>query len=431
MSVPRAVRPVDGPVDFVAEVPGSKSITNRALLCAALATGESELTGVLVADDTMAMWDALVSLGIEATLTTEGSPTARMVGCGGRFPAGDVTIDARLSGTTSRFLLSAATLASGPVVIDGEAPLRARPMSEGIDALTRAGQRIESEGGRLPVGVWPDGRWPERIEVRGATSSQFLSGLLLVAPSLPAGLVVDVVGEMRSRPYIEMTIDVMSKFGARIEAAPDLRRIAVSAGGYRSMEFAVEPDATAATYPWAAAAICGGRVRVAGLGTGSIQGDVGFVDVLERMGATVERNAEWIEVRGGSLRGIDVDLSGESDTAQTLAAVAAFAEGITRVTGIGFIRGKETDRIAAVVHELRGLGVEATEDPDGFTIVGGDPHGGMVRTYDDHRMAMSMALIGLRVAGVEIADPGVVAKTFPQYWQMLDDLSRSGRMIGR
>lgn len=431
MSVPRAVRTVDGPIDFVAEIPGSKSITNRALMCAALANGESELTGVLVADDTMAMIDALVLLGIEAALTTDGTQTARLVGCGGRFPAGDVTIDARLSGTTSRFMLCAATLAAGPVVIDGAAPLRARPMTEGIEALARAGQRVEAEDGRLPAMVQPNGPWPERLEVGGATSSQFLSGLLLIAPVLPAGLVLDVVGELRSRPYIEMTIDVMSHFGATIETAPDLRRIVVAPGGYRSTGFAVEPDATAATYPWAAAAICGGRVRVTGLGTASIQGDVAFVDVLERMGATVERSEDWIEVRGGPLQGIDVDLSGESDTAQTLAAVAPFAEGTTRVTGIGFIRGKETDRIGSVVRELRGLGVDATEDDDGFTIVGGDPHGGVVQTYDDHRMAMSMALIGLRVPGVEIVDPAVVNKTFPGFWQMLDDLSGSGNMTGR
>jgi len=427
----RSVSPAAGPLDLDAVVPGSKSITNRALLCAALAEGPSVLTGVLVADDTIAMFDALVALGTDAELATDGVPTARITGCGGRFPASGALIDARLSGTTSRFLLPAATLAAGPVVIDGGAPLRARPMADGLDALAAAGQRVESAGGHLPATVWPAERWPEVVAVGGSASSQFLSGLLLVAPVLPGGLVVEVEGDLRSQAYVAMTIAVMESFGAEVDADDDLRRISVAPGGYRGREYAVEPDASAATYPWAAAAICGGRVRVDGLGSASIQGDVAFVDALEAMGAAVERTAEWIEVRGGTLRGIEVDLGEESDTAQTLAAVAAFAEGTTTVSGIGFIRAKETDRIAAVVAELGRLGVEATEDPDGFTVVGGRPHGGVVQTYDDHRMAMSMALIGLRVPGVEIADPGVVSKTFPGFWDLLDALSGSGRMADR
>jgi len=426
----RRIEPIDHVLDVDVTVPGSKSITNRALLCASLATGTSLLRGILLADDTVVMIDGLRTLGVEIDVADGPQPEARVVGTGGRFPASNATINAGLSGTTSRFLLPAATLASGAVRVDGAAPLRARPMSDGIDALIRGGQRLESASGRLPVTVWPATSWPDRIEVNGEASSQFLSGLMLVAPALSTELEISVVGTLRSRSYVAMTIEVMRAFGATVETTPDFRHIAVTPTGYVGRDYLVEPDASAATYPWAAAAVCGGRVRVLGLGSGSIQGDVAFVDALESMGATVERHEAWIEVRGRSevddevgLRGIEIDLAEESDTAQTLAAVAAFAEGPTTVSGIGFIRHKETDRIAAMVSELRRVGVHATEDDDGFTVVGGGAHGAVVQTYDDHRMAMSMALIGLRVDGIEIDDPGVVSKTFPGYWELLAQLA--------
>ncbi len=426
----RRIEPIRHVLDADVTVPGSKSITNRALLCASLATGTSLLRGILLADDTAVMIEGLRSLGVRIDVTDGPVPEARVEGTGGRFPASNAIINAGLSGTTSRFLLPAATLASGAVRVDGAAPLRARPMGDGIDALMRGGQRIESASGRLPATVWPATSWPDRIEVNGEASSQFLSGLMLVAPALSTELEINVVGTLRSRSYVAMTIEVMRSFGATVETTPDFRHIAVTPSGYVGRDYVIEPDASAATYPWAAAAVCGGRVRVLGLGSGSIQGDVGFVDALEAMGASVDRHEAWIEVRGRSgaddgvgLRGIDIDLSEQSDTAQTLAAVAAFAAGPTRVSGIGFIRHKETDRVAAMVAELRRVGVHATEDPDGFTIVGGRAHGAVVQTYDDHRMAMSMALIGLQVDGVEIEDPEVVSKTFPGYWELLTRLA--------
>jgi 3-phosphoshikimate 1-carboxyvinyltransferase len=241
------------------------------------------------------------------------------------------------------------------------------------------------------------------------------------------GLTVEVSTELVSVPYVDMTLRVMAAFGAEHEHR-DHRVITVHPGGYRALEhYPIEPDASAASYFFAAAAICGGRVRVEGLGTSSMQGDVAFVDVLERMGATVERGADHLSVIGtDELRGIDVDMADLSDTAQTLAVVAPFATSPTTISGIGFIRGKETDRIAAVVSELRRCGIDAEELPDGLRVNPGTPSPATVSTYDDHRMAMSFALLGLRVPGISIADPGCVAKTFPGYWRALEDLRRPG-----
>jgi 3-phosphoshikimate 1-carboxyvinyltransferase len=266
------------------------------------------------------------------------------------------------------------------------------------------------------------------VDVPGDVSSQFLSGLLLAGPLMAEGLRVRVTGHAVSPSYLDLTAATMAAFGASVRR-PDERTWEVAPGGYRAADLAVEPDASAASYFFAAAAICGGRVRVEGLDRTTVQGDLGFVDVLAGMGADVERGPGWTEVRGGAaLHGTTVDLSDLSDTAQTLAVVAPFADAAVRVTGIGFIRAKETDRIGAVVTELRRCGVDAAEEPDGFVVRPGTPHGARVRTYDDHRMAMSFALLGLRVPGVEVEDPGCVAKTYPGYFADLDRLRsvRSG-----
>jgi 3-phosphoshikimate 1-carboxyvinyltransferase len=233
-------------------------------------------------------------------------------------------------------------------------------------------------------------------------------------------------GEVVSRPYLDMTVGVMAAFGVVVDQ-PDDRSYVVAPGPYRATTYAIEPDASAASYFFAAPVIAGGRVRVVGLTAAALQGDVAFVDVLEQMGAVVERGDDHIEVRSsGSLRGVEADLTHFSDTAQTLATTAVFADGPTTVTGIGFIRRKETDRVAAVVAELARCGIVATEDPDGWTIHPGRPAPATIRTYDDHRMAMSFALLGLRAPGIEIADPGCVAKTFPTFWDVFASLPTGG-----
>ena len=412
-----AVEPLTAPVDATVRPPGSKSITNRALLCAALAPGTSTLTGALFADDTRAMMGAIATAGatVEAD---EATRTVVVTGVDPRTAATPSTIDARQSGTTSRFLLPAAALFNGRAVVDGSEQLRARPFGPVLDALRQIGAVVEELGrpGCLPAAVHGPASGGQ-VEVSGHISSQFLSGLLMAGPLMDRGLTVSLTSPLVSVPYVEMTRAVMAAFGATVDG------LAVEPGSYRATRYAIEPDASAASYFLGAAAITGGRVTVSGLGTASLQGDVRFADALERMGASVNRTADTLTVRGaGSLRGIDIDMADISDTAQTLAAVAVFADSPTRVTGIGFIRKKETDRIRAVVTELRRAGIDAVEDADGFTIHPGAPRPTRFATYDDHRMAMSLSLIGLRTPGIEIAGPGCVAKTYPGYFTDLATL---------
>jgi 3-phosphoshikimate 1-carboxyvinyltransferase len=246
----------------------------------------------------------------------------------------------------------------------------------------------------------------------------------MAGPMMRQGLRLELTTDLVSRPYLDLTIAVMHAFGASVQRDGE-RTYVCRPGRYTGRQYSIEPDASAASYFFAAAAICGGTVRVPGLGRNTVQGDLRFVDVLEQMGATVDVQADYTEVTSsGRLHGVDVDMSDMSDTAQTLAAVAVFASGPTRVRGIGFIRRKETDRIGAVVRELNRCGIRAIEEADGFVVHPGLPQPTLVETYDDHRMAMSFALLGLRVPGIEIADPGCVAKTFPGYWEALARLDR-------
>lgn len=432
---PYEIRPFGGPIDATAVPPGSKSITNRALICAALASADTVLEGLLWSDDTEAMVDGLTALGV----VVEGAPGDDSVlvhGCGGRFRAGPAAVFSRLSGTTSRFLAAAVALGDGCYDLDAAAPMRTRPMEASFDALRQLGAEVVEAGaaGRLPASVTV-GRSrlgpgaPATVRLAGDVTSQALSGLLMIGPCLPGGLEVELTTDLVSRPYVDLTLGVMRAFGATSQSVGD-RRFVVSSGGYPGATrgtYRIEPDATAATYLLGAAAICGGRVRIDGLGAASPQGDVHFADVLERMGAGVSWSAGAIEVRVDErLRGVDVDLEQMSDTAQTLAAVAVFANGPTQVRGIDFIRNKETDRVGAVVTELRRLGVDATEEPDGYVVRPGSPRPGVVQTYDDHRMAMSFALLGLRAGGISIAQPACVAKTYPGYFAALEALRPKG-----
>ena len=432
---PLPVSPLVGPLDVVVSLPGSKSITNRALVCAALAEGTSTLTNALHADDTEAMVDGLLALGAEVDARWAQGELI-VSGTAGR-PLSDVAIvDARLSGTTSRFLLPVAALGEGHRRVDAANRMRERPMRDVLDAVRALGAEVHDVGapGHLPVEVVGGTLVGGEVAVRGDASSQFLSGLLLSGPAMRAGLVARLVGDLVSEPYVDMTVAVMAAFGVEVQR-PDDRTWVVDPQRYRAADLAIEPDASAASYVFAAAALVGGRATVVGLGQGSLQGDLAFVDVLEQMGAQVDRGRSSTTVTGtGGLRGIEVDMSQLSDTAPTLAVVAAFAEGPTRMTGIGFIRGKETDRIGNVVAELRRLGVDALEEPDGMTIRPdpGPCRPATIQTYDDHRMAMAFALAGLRSDGVQIADPSCVAKTFPGYWRLLEELrdpSQGGAMV--
>ena len=419
-----AIEPLDHPPDATVRLPGSKSITNRALLCASLAGDRSVLEGALIADDTDAMIGAVRALGAECTVDPAAESVAVEGTRGVDLVDGTGSIDARMSGTTARFVTPVAAAGSRPLLIDGHPQMRSRPMGDLVGALTRMGVTIEQHGepGHLPLTVTGPIR-SDQVELPGDVSSQFVSGLMMAAPLTESGLTISVTTEPVSRPYIEMTASVMRAFGARVEPAGD-RTWRVDGGGYRPVDgYRIEPDASAASYFWAAAAMTEGTVRIEGLGVDSLQGDVAFADNLALMGARTVWSEHAVEVRGDRIVGGQVDLRDLSDTAPTLAVVAALAEGPTEITGIGFIRGKESDRIAGPVAELRRCGVPAEETTDGFVVSpDGAPHGARIRTYDDHRMAMAFALLGLVTPGIEIEDPGCVAKTFPGYFEALNQL---------
>lgn len=417
--------PLPSPPKTTVRVPGSKSLTNRALVVAGLARGRSTLTGALDSDDTRVMIESLRRLGLNVE-HDPASATIVIEGRGRHLPAENADLFVGNSGTTLRFLTAMVSVARGTFRLDGVPRMRERPVADLLLALNRLGAdaRSEFDNGCPPVIVQADGLDGGYAEVRGDVSSQFLSGLLMALPCAKGPTTVEVMGTLVSKPYITMTMDVMAAFGRRISNR-DFKRFNVEPAPYSARTYAIEPDASAASYFFAAAAITGGSITVEGLGTESIQGDVGFVDLLEHMGCTVERSKSAITVTGnGPLVGIDVDMNAISDTVMTLAAVALFADGPTRIRNIAHIRHKETDRIAALAAELRKLGAEVDEQPDGLMIFPPSTiTPARIHTYDDHRMAMSFALVGLKAEGVTILDPGCVAKTYPGFW---DDLGRLG-----
>ena len=411
--------PCPGPVVGDVRPPGSKSITNRALVCAALAAGRSRLEGVLDSQDTRVMADALAALGVRLECDWRAG-TIVVDGCGGRIPARSATLDCAASGTTMRFLSAVCGLAPGTFRLDGTARMRQRPIGDLLAALRSLGidAVAESPGDCPPVMIRSTGLEGGATEVAGGTSSQFASGLALAGPCMPHGLDITFAGDLVSTPYLEMTRRVMEAFGARCTVASP-RQWHIAAGGYVGRAYAIEPDASAASYFLAAAAITGGRVTIAGLARDGLQGDVAFCEVLGRMGCDVAWEPAGVTVAGRAARGIDVDMNAISDTVPTLAAVALFAAGPTTIRNVAHIRDKETDRIGDLARELTRLGADVVEAPDGLSITPAPLHGAEVATYDDHRMAMSLALVGLRVAGVVIRDPDCVGKTFPRYWSTL------------
>jgi len=413
-----------GPVRATVRPPGSKSITNRALVCGALADGTSTLRGALDSEDTRVMVDALGALGL-AVSHEPADATIRVTGCGGRPPAEEADLYVANSGTTVRFLTAMVTLGRGTFRLDGTLRMRQRPIQDLLDGLGQLGADAVSETGSgcPPVLVRTDGLRGGRVTVAGSISSQFLSGLLMAAPYAKRPVELIVEGELVSKPYVRMTLGVMAAFGVRIDAE-GLRRFAVPSGlRYVGREYEIEPDASAASYFFAAAAVTGGEVTVEGLSRDSLQGDVVFCECLRRMGCDVQYGDHSITVTGGPLRGIDVDMNAISDTVQTLAAVAVFAEGPTTITGVAHIRHKETDRLAALATELRKLGAAVEELPDGLRITPGPLRGARIDTYDDHRMAMSLAIVGLAQPGVAIRDPGCTAKTYPGFFDELGKLA--------
>jgi len=422
----RRIEPMHGELHAVVDdIPGSKSIANRALVCAALADGTTRLRNVPAGDDTVAMVRCLEQLGA-GTASPDDGTTLDVGGTGGSLRAGPAVLHAGLAGTTSRFVTALAALGPGPYTVDGHPPLRARPMGPLHDALVALGATLDAGEcpGHLPVTVSGGILAAGRVELPGDVSSQFITALMLIGPYLANGLRIDVTTPMVSRPYLEITRSVMEAFGVPDVKIGD-RHIEVAPGRYVATDYRIEPDASSASYVFAAAAICGGEVTVQGLGDAALQGDAAFVDVLASMGCEVVRSSSATTVRRsatGALHGVDVDMSAMSDTVPTLAVVAPFAGEPTRMTGIGFIRRKESDRIGDVVAELGRCGITAHEEPDGMIIEPSAPTGGRVATHHDHRLAMAFGVLGLRVDGIEVEDPGVVSKSWPTFWSRLDGL---------
>jgi 3-phosphoshikimate 1-carboxyvinyltransferase len=420
----RTVQPTTIPLDFSVRVPGSKSVANRALVCAALADGPSTVTGVPEGDDVSALLEALGRLGAEVRIERTGSTaTVRMESGIDASRTEEVALHARLAGTTSRFLLALAALQSAPTIVDGDPPLRARPIGDLIDALGALGARVEAldRPRSLPVRISRAGLTGGRIVVPGSVSSQFVSALAMIGPTLEGGLHVAIADHLVSSGYVRLTLEVMRAFG--VEASMGADGVECPNGTYRGCEFHVPPDASSATYPAAAVAIVGGRVLLADLVSAGSQPDRAFPDLLERMGCRVTVDGGDVVVerdRSVPLTGITIDMGMMSDAVPALAVVAACATTPTVITGIGFIRGKESDRIGDLAAELRRLGANVETREDGLSISPSSLHGSTLATHHDHRLAMAFAVLGLGVGGLSIENPGVVTKSWPSFWSELD-----------
>lgn len=437
-----------GPIRCRVKPPGSKSITNRALICAAVSVGKSRLSGVLESEDTLVMMDALRLLGLQIRHDSEDA-TLEMEGNGGRFPNRQAEIYTANSGTTARFLTAALVATQGcRYRIFGKPRMHERPIGDLISALKQLGADIRTETGNdcPPVLIGENGRFGGLADISGNMSSQFLSALLMAAPLSETDVTLNVQGELVSVPYIRMTLEVMRSFGVLVEATDDFSRFFIDRNCHFGKAIAdqslrcddkifcydIEPDASAAGYFLAAAAVCGGSATIEGLSQNSLQGDIEFCRCLEQMGCRIRFDANTTTVFGpdgdAALRGITVDMNAISDTVMTLGVVALFAKGPTRITNVAHIRHKETDRIAALACELRKFGATVNEFADGLEIVPPSifPEGEIaVDTYDDHRMAMSFAIAGLRIPGVVIRNPECVSKTYPRFFDDLENILTS------
>ncbi len=418
-----AIVPITRALAATVKVPGSKSLTNRALLLAAMATGRSTIDSALISDDTRRMVAALDALGFVIE-SDEQARKITVVGSAGAIPSTGATLDAGGAGTAMRFLAGFLTLGRGRYRLDGNARMRERPIGALIDAMRALGLDVVSELGNgcppIVIDTTSASFTGGVAAIDASLSSQFVSALLMPAPIWRDGLTLTVAGDT-ARPFIEMTLRLMNDWGAASTLTGD--QIVVPGGQhYHAKNFTVEPDATAASYFAAAAAVVGGTVTIPGLRKASVQGDARFLDLLEQMGARVTWHADAVAVTGtGKLRGLDVAMNAMPDVVPTLAALAPFADSPTRIRKVAFIRHHESDRIAAIATELRRLGAAVREFDDGLEIAPSALRPAAIETYDDHRIAMAFAVVGLKVPGMRIRNPGCVAKTYPEFFA---DLAR-------
>jgi 3-phosphoshikimate 1-carboxyvinyltransferase len=416
------VIPLERPPDATIRVPGSKSVTNRALIIAALADGNSRIVNPLFSDDSFWLMDALVRLGIDVHADGErGEVYVR--GQSGEIYASGVDLFVGNAGTVARFLPPFLALGRGPFTVDGVPRMRERPVADLVDGMRQLGAEVQyaGEDGRFPLMIKGGGIPGGKARVSASKSSQFISGLLMAAPYAQAPVTLHPVGR-KEWPYVGITVALMRAFGVEVDEAAN-GRFTVAPALYSSREYEVEPDASGASYFMAAAAVTGGRVRIPALGASSPQGDLRFAGVLRDMGCRVEIASDFVEVQGPDhLRGVEVDMNAFSDTMITLSAIAPFAEGPTTIKNVGHTRLQESDRLSAVATELTRLGVKTQTTPSFIRIIPNKIRPGVVRTYGDHRMAMAFAISGLVASGIRIRDPGCVTKTFPGYFGALESL---------
>jgi 3-phosphoshikimate 1-carboxyvinyltransferase len=413
------IKPLDE-CNAVLTVPGSKSYTHRALIVSALADGESLLKNTLSSEDTDYTLRGLEALGVTFRLKEDG---LHSFGLGGRLKAKERLFVGN-SGTSMRFLCALAALGNGRTVLDGSERMRCRPIGGLLEGLGALGVRAYSEGGKgyPPVTVESHGLKGGSARIRGEESSQFLSALLMISPYSEQDVTLEVTGLLSSRPYVDMTVSVMSAFSVEVQRK-EYSSFFVKAGQrYLPRTYSIEGDASNASYFFSAAAVTGGGVRVENFPPASLQGDSAFLSILEKMGCEVTRSDGWAQVRGGELRGIEINMKAMPDLVPTLAVTAAFARGKTVIRDIGHLRFKESDRIAALVAELSKLGVRVEEGRDWITVEGGKMHGAEIETYNDHRIAMSFSIAGLAVPGVGIKEERCVDKSFPAFWETLKKL---------
>lgn len=420
------IKPSKSKISASLRVPGSKSITQRALIAAALAKGESRLVGPLASEDTDYTAKALRAMGI---VVEEGEEQWRVFGNGGLIAPPSTEIYLGNNGTATRFLTSLAALGRGIFLINGDERMGERPIGPLLKALEGWGAQIRSLRGNgcPPLEIQADGLKGGPTVLPEGKSSQYLSSLLLVAPYAAQPAQLRVEGEVLSKPYITMTLAVMDFFGVKAEANPELNFFNIPSGCYQGREYRVEGDASSASYFWAAAAVTGGRVRVDNVPFPSLQGDAVLVDILAEMGCLVEKSSEGITLSAPTeLQGVEVDMGDCPDVVPTLAVVAALAQGRTVIRNIAHLRIKECDRLQVMADELGKLGVKVEEGPDYMVIEGRgrnhNYHGAQIATHNDHRIAMSFAVAGLVVSGIQVENPACVAKSFPDFWQRFGTL---------
>lgn len=416
--------PLPHPVKAKINIPGSKSYTNRALIIAALSPQPVKIANPLVSDDTRAMTACLAGLGIEVISRAD---SIKVIGDIRAVKDQDYDLDANLSGTTIRFMLALCSIIPGRKNLHGQAELNKRPIGDLVEGLRQLEAKIDytDKDGYPPLLISSSSLKPGSITLGGEQSSQYLSAMLMVAPVIGGQVTIKALGELISKPYVDMTIETMRRFGVDV-AEPVPGSYSVSGGQtYNCPEFIVEGDVSSASYFFAIAALTESTLTLENLNPRSLQADMGFLKILEAMGNELTYGKDSITIVGKGVKPVEVDMRDCPDQAQTLAVLAAFADGTTTITGIQSLRVKETERIVALEQELKKMGIETSSTHDTLVIHGGKPHGASISTYDDHRMAMAFAVAGTKLSGMEIQDPNVVAKTFPDFWDKLASIGAS------